>query len=126
MAASAHSDIVQAPKALLHDHLDGGLRPATIVELADDIGHALPATDAPALAEWFVAAANSGSLVRYLETFAHTVAVMQTPAALHRVAKECALDLAADGVVYAESRFAPEQHTEAGLSLPEVVEAVLA
>ncbi len=73
-----------------------------------------------------MAAADSGSLVRYLETFAHTVAVMQTSDALHRVAKECALDLAADGVVYAESRFAPEQHTEGGLTLPEVVEAVLA
>ena len=126
MVALSFDEIVSAPKALLHDHLDGGLRPATIVELADDIGHVLPVPDAPALADWFVAAANSGSLVRYLETFAHTVAVMQTPAALHRVAKECALDLAADGVVYAESRFAPEQHAEAGLSLAEVVEAVLA
>ncbi len=126
MVALSFDEIVQAPKALLHDHLDGGLRPATIVDLADEIGHVLPATDPVALGEWFVAAADSGSLVRYLETFAHTVAVMQTPAALFRVAKECALDLAADGVVYAESRFAPEQHTEAGLDLREVVEAVLA
>ncbi|GID25254.1 adenosine deaminase [Paractinoplanes brasiliensis] len=124
MAAIAFSDIVEAPKALLHDHLDGGLRPATIIELADQVGHELPATDPVALGEWFVAAADSGSLERYLETFAHTVAVMQTPEGLHRVAKECALDLAADGVVYAEVRYAPEQHLERGLSLDQVVDAV--
>ncbi|GAA0542605.1 adenosine deaminase [Paractinoplanes ferrugineus] len=124
MVAISHSDIVKAPKALLHDHLDGGLRPETIIELAAEIGHELPATDPEALGAWFVAAADSGSLERYLETFAHTVAVMQTPAALHRVAKECALDLAADGVVYAEVRYAPEQHLEHGLSLDDVVEAV--
>jgi adenosine deaminase len=124
MAAIALSDIVKAPKALLHDHLDGGLRPATIVELADAVGHELPATDPAALGEWFVAAADSGSLERYLETFAHTVAVMQTEEGLHRVAKECALDLAADGVVYAEVRYAPEQHLERGLSLDQVVDAV--
>ncbi len=108
MGAIELSDIVGAPKALLHDHLDGGLRPATIVELAAEIGHQLPATEPAALGEWFVAAADSGSLERYLETFAHTVAVLQTEAGLHRVAKECALDLAADGVVYAEVRYAPE------------------
>jgi adenosine deaminase len=119
-------EIRKAPKALLHDHLDGGLRPATIVELADAVGHRLPSADAGPLAEWFTAAANSGSLERYLETFAHTVGVMQTSDSLYRVARECALDLAADGVVYAEVRFAPEQHLERGLSLPEVVEAVLA
>ncbi|MET0417245.1 MAG: adenosine deaminase [Actinoplanes sp.] len=124
MAAIAHSDIVKAPKALLHDHLDGGLRPATILELADAVGHQLPAADPAALGEWFVAAADSGSLERYLETFAHTVAVMQTVEGLHRVAKECALDLAADGVVYAEVRYAPEQHLERGLTLDEVVDAV--
>src|SRR5215470_16711421 len=126
MLAPTYDDIVRAPKALLHDHLDGGLRPATIVELAAEVGHRLPAEDPAALGAWFAAAADSGSLERYLETFAHTVAVMQTPSALHRVAFECALDLARDGVVYAESRFAPEQHTERGLRLPEVVEAVLA
>ena len=126
MVAPSFAEIINVPKALLHDHLDGGLRPGTIVELADQIGHPLPAADAQSLGEWFVAAADSGSLVRYLETFAHTVAVMQTAEALHRVARECALDLAADGVVYAESRFAPEQHLEGGLALPEVVEAVLA
>jgi adenosine deaminase len=115
-----------APKVLLHDHLDGGLRPATIVELARESGYdALPSQDADELGAWFRAAADSGSLVRYLETFAHTVGVMQTRAALARVASECAQDLAADGVVYAEVRFAPEQHLVAGLSLTEVVEAVL-
>ncbi|HET9516649.1 MAG TPA: adenosine deaminase [Actinoplanes sp.] len=124
MAAIALADIVKAPKALLHDHLDGGLRPATIVELAAEIGHELPVREPDALGRWFVEAASSGSLERYLETFAHTVAVMQTPEALFRVAAECAEDLAADGVVYAEVRYAPEQHLEAGLSLDEVVEAV--
>jgi adenosine deaminase len=126
MVAIPYDEIVKAPKALLHDHLDGGLRPATIVELADEIGHPLPETDPAALGDWFVTAANSGSLERYLETFAHTVAVMQTEEGLHRVAKECALDLAADGVVYAEVRYAPEQHLDRGLSLDAVVEAVLA
>src|SRR6187402_724338 len=124
MVAITHADIVQAPKALLHDHLDGGLRPATIVELAAGIGHELPETDPEALGAWFVAAADSGSLERYLETFAHTVAVMQTEEGLHRVARECALDLAADGVVYAEIRYAPEQHLERGLTLDQVVEIV--
>jgi adenosine deaminase len=124
--APTYEEIRRAPKALLHDHLDGGLRPATIVELAAEIGHVLPASEPAELGEWFVAAADSGSLERYLETFTHTVAVMQTPSALHRVAAECAVDLANDGVVYAEVRFAPEQHLTRGLSLPEVVEAVLA
>jgi len=126
MSQPTYDEIVKAPKALLHDHLDGGLRPATIVELAAAVGHVLPSTDAAELGRWFVDAASSGSLERYLETFAHTVAVMQTPEALHRVAAECAVDLAADGVAYAEVRFAPEQHCAAGLTLPEVVEAVLA
>src|SRR3982751_6296187 len=102
MVAIAHSDIVKAPKALLHDHLDGGLRPATILELADAVGHELPEHDVTALTSWFRTAADSGSLERYLETFVHTVGVMQTPDALYRVAKECALDLGQDGVVYAE------------------------
>ena len=127
--ATPSADIVKrAPKALLHDHLDGGLRPQTIIDLADEGGYApeLPAQDAAALGTWFRDSADSGSLERYLETFSHTVAVMQTPEQLHRVAKECALDLAADGVVYAESRFAPELHIEQGLALDAVVEAVLA
>jgi adenosine deaminase len=126
MVAPTYDEIVKAPKVLLHDHLDGGLRPATIIELARPVGHRLPAEDAVALRHWFESAADSGSLERYLQTFAHTVAVMQTAEALHRVAYECALDLAGDGVVYAEVRFAPEQHLERGLTLDDVVEAVLA
>ena len=84
----------------------------------------MPESDPDRLAQWFVAAAGSGSLERYLATFAHTVAVMQTPKALHRVARECALDLASDGVAYAEIRYAPEQHLERGLTLDEVVLAM--
>jgi adenosine deaminase len=119
--------ISQAPKALLHDHLDGGLRPATVIDIAGRIGYdGLPSTDEAELAAWFRTAAHSGSLVRYLEPFAHTVAVMQTPDALHRVALECVQDLAADNVVYAEVRFAPELHIDGGLSLDDVVDAVLA
>ena len=116
--------VARAPKVLLHDHLDGGLRPQTILELAAEAGHTLPAQDAESLRRWFEESADSGSLERYLETFDHTVAVMQTEAQLRRVARECVLDLADDGVVYAEVRYAPEQHLAAGLSLEQVVEAV--
>ena len=116
----------QAPKVLLHDHLDGGLRPATIVELAAEIGHELPAADDESPGRWFRESADSGSLERYLETFDHTVAVMQTTDALTRVARECVEDLSADGVVYAEVRYAPEQHVSQGLSLDDVVAAVQA
>ncbi|MFI7629511.1 adenosine deaminase [Microbispora rosea] len=118
-------EIRRAPKVLLHDHLDGGLRSGTIVDLARDCGHTLPTYDPAELAVWFRDAADSGSLERYLETFSHTVGVMQTREALVRVAAECAEDLADDGVMYAEVRYAPEQHTSQGLSLDEVVEAVL-
>ncbi|MFM8773631.1 MAG: adenosine deaminase [Actinomycetota bacterium] len=115
------------PKVLLHDHLDGGVRPQTVAELAVETGYSdLPTQEPAALAEWFREAGNSGSLERYLEPFQHTVGVMQTPDALARVASECAQDLAADGVVYAEVRFAPELHVERGLSRAEVVDAVLA
>src|SRR3954463_11498581 len=117
-------DLRSAPKVLLHDHLDGGLRPATIVELAAEAGHALPTANATELGEWFTTMADSGSLVKYLETFDHTVAVMQTASALTRVARECVEDLAADGVIYAEVRYAPEQHVSDGLSLDDVVAAV--
>ncbi len=117
-------EVREAPKVLLHDHLDGGLRPATVVELAADAGHELPAHGAEALGDWFAESADSGSLVRYLETFDHTVAVMQTAPALTRVARECVEDLVADGVVYAEVRYAPEQHVEHGLTLSDVVAAV--
>ena len=115
------------PKVLLHDHLDGGLRPSTVIELAAEQGYgALPTTDPGELAAWFVEGAARRSLPRYLEPFQHTVGVMQTPAALTRVARECAEDLADDGVVYAEVRFAPELHLEQGMQLDEVVESVLA
>ena len=121
--------IRRAPKVLLHEHLDGGLRPSTLIELADEIGYAaLPTRDADELSGWFKPAPGAGgrSLVRYLEAFDHTVAVMQTPAAIERVAAEEVEDLAADGVVYAEVRFAPEQHLLKGMSLDEVVEAAAA
>ncbi|MFZ2502989.1 MAG: adenosine deaminase [Nocardioides sp.] len=118
------AEIRSAPKVLLHDHLDGGVRPQTVVEISAEIGHELPATDAAALATWFQQACDSGSLVRYLETFSHTVAVMQTTEHIRRVARECVEDLAADGVVYAEIRYAPEQHLERGLTLREVIDAV--
>ena len=115
-----------APKALLHDHLDGGLRPATIVDLAREFGYRdLPTEDVDDLAAWFRRGADRKSLELYLDTFQHTVGVMQHPAALARVAAECAEDLAADGVVYAEVRFAPELHTRAGLTHDAVVDAVL-
>lgn len=123
-AAEPVGAIARAPKAVLHDHLDGGVRASTVFEIAQEIGHQLPAPDARSLGEWFRACAHSGSLVRYLETFTHTVAVMQTHDHLVRVARECALDLAADCVVYAEVRYAPEQHLGAGLTLDQVVEAV--
>jgi adenosine deaminase len=120
-------DLIPAlPKVVLHDHLDGGLRPQTVLELAAEVGHELPAQDAEALGTWFRESADSGSLVRYLETFDHTIAVMQTPEALARVAREAVLDLAADGVVYAEQRWAPEQHLQRGMTLPDTVEAVQA
>ena len=115
----------RAPKSLLHDHLDGGLRPQTIIELAEAVGYqGLPAQDADALGAWFRDSADSGSLELYLETFSQTLAVMQTVDGLHRVASECAMDLAADGVVYAEVRYAPELHLAKGVSLEDVVEAV--
>ncbi|GAA1133862.1 adenosine deaminase [Nocardioides aquiterrae] len=120
--------IRRAPKVLLHDHLDGGLRPQTIIDLAAEVGHVLPSVDgamtAESLGRWFGEASDSGSLERYLETFDHTVAVMQTVPALTRVAREAVEDLAADGVVYAEIRYAPEQHVNEGLTLDEVVAAV--
>ena len=118
--------IREAPKALLHDHLDGGLRPSTIVDLASEFGYdGLPTTDADELATWIRRGADRKSLELYLETFAHTVGVMQERDAIIRVAAECAEDLAADGIVYAEVRYAPELSTERGLTLDEVVDANL-
>jgi adenosine deaminase len=119
--------IRQAPKVVLHDHLDGGLRPRTVIELAHETGYdGLPTTDATELAAFFTAGANRKSLELYLEGFEKTIAVMQTREALERVAAECAEDLAADGIVYAEVRYAPELSTGEGLSLDEVVESILA
>jgi adenosine deaminase len=127
MSTSLATDLLRrAPKVLLHDHLDGGLRPATVVELADEFGYrSLPTHDVAALATWFNRGAKRNDLVLYLETFAHTVGVMQHRDAIERVSYECAVDLAADGVVYAEVRMAPELCTEAGLTLDEVVQAML-
>ncbi len=119
-------ELRRAPKVLLHDHLDGGLRPQTVLDLAAEQGYqGLPTQDVTELGAWFRSGADRGSLELYLEGFAHTVGVMQTTEALVRVARECALDLADDGVVYAEVRFAPELHVAQGLALTEVVEAVL-
>ncbi|HEY6685232.1 MAG TPA: adenosine deaminase [Propionibacteriaceae bacterium] len=112
------------PKVSLHDHLDGGLRPQTIIELAADIGHPLPADNADDLGQWFAELANSGSLEGYLATFDHTIAVMQTAPNLRRVAKEFVEDLAADGVIYGETRWAPEQHLRDGLTEADAIEAV--
>jgi adenosine deaminase len=118
--------IKRVPKALLHDHLDGGLRPETIIEIAQQIGYKkLPTDDPKQLGDWFEESCNSHSLVRYLETFSHTIAVMQSKEAIIRVSRECAIDLARDGVVYAEVRGAPELFTEQGLTLDQVVEATL-
>lgn len=126
MAPVTTEAVRRAPKVLLHDHLDGGLRAETVIDLARRNRYdKLPTTDPGELAAWFLGAAHSGSLERYLETFGHTVAVMQTREALTRVAAEAAEDLAADGVVYAEVRFAPELHVEGGLDVDAVIDAVL-
>ena len=131
MAIDQHGDanlegvsIRSLPKVSLHDHLDGALRPQTIIELADEAGVEVPEAAADDLADWFEDQSDSGSLVEYLKTFDLTIAVMQTRDGLRRVAKEFVEDLAADGVIYGEVRWAPEQHLGGGLSLDEVVEAV--
>lgn len=114
------------PKVLLHEHLDGGLRPATVIELARDCGYSgLPVSESSELGAWFHRGANKGSLPEYLEGFAHTCAVMQTRAGLERVAFEFIEDMHEDGVVYAECRFAPCFHLEKGLTPEAVVQAVL-
>lgn len=123
------------PKVALHDHLDGGVRAATVLELSRELGLEVPglvadvdgatgADETRAVADWFQSAADSGSLPAYLSTFEHTVALMQTPAHLRRIAREFVEDMVADGVVYAESRWAPHQHTDGGLTLDEAVQAV--
>jgi adenosine deaminase len=114
------------PKVLLHEHLDGVLRPKTVIELANEVNYReLPTQDPAELARWFHQGANQGSLQKYLEGFAHTIAVMQTEEALERVVYEQAEDLSRDGVVYFETRFAPIFHTQKGLSHQQVVSAVL-
>jgi adenosine deaminase len=114
------------PKVLLHEHLDGVLRPKTVIELAESSGYqGLPTTNAGELARWFHQGANQGSLTKYLEGFRHTIAVTQTEGALERVAYEQAEDLKQDGVVYYETRFAPLFHTTRGLTHQQVVSAVL-
>lgn len=127
-------DIASLPKVSLHDHLDGGLRPSTIVELAATDGVELPLdantgspiAEAGSLGAWFAEQSDSGSLVEYLKTFDITTAVMQTEESLFRVAKEFVEDLADDGVIYGEIRWAPEQHLTRGLSLDQAFEAVQA
>ncbi|MDH3252083.1 MAG: adenosine deaminase family protein, partial [Ignavibacteria bacterium] len=114
------------PKVLLHDHLDGGLRPETVIELArDQMYTKLPSKDPQRLAEWFHRGAKRGSLPLYLEGFVHTCGVMQTEEALERVAYEMMEDMYNDGVVYVETRFSPLFHTEKGLHWEDVVNAVL-
>ncbi|GAB79178.1 adenosine deaminase [Austwickia chelonae] len=117
------------PKVSLHDHLDGALRPQTIIELAEEIGWQLPDAAADgdaALRDWFYEASTSGSLELYLQTFTHVVAVLQTPESLTRIAREYVHDLAADGVVYGETRWAPEQHTQGEMTMRDAVQAVAA
>src|ERR1700729_1682097 len=124
--APTFEEIRAVPKVLLHDHLDGGLRASTVVDLAREIGYdRLPSQDVDEVEAWLRRGAHRGHLKYYLDAFQHTVAVMQTRESLIRVAAECAEDLAADGVVYAEVRFAPELHVTRGLSLDQVVDAVL-
>ncbi len=118
------ANISTLPKVSLHDHLDGGLRPQTIIDLAESVGFELPENDSDALGDWFAEKSDSGSLVEYLKTFDLTIGVMQTRDGLVRVAREFVEDLGADGVIYGEVRWAPEQHLSRGLSLDEVVEAV--
>ena len=124
---SGFSELVtRGPKVLLHDHLDGGLRPSTVIDLANTSGYEnLPSNNVDELSKWFHEGANRRDLNLYLETFTHTVGVMQDEYSCHRVAKECAEDLAEDGCVYAEIRFAPSLFTAQGLSVHEIIEAVL-
>lgn len=117
-------EAVAVPKVVLHDHLDGGLRPSTILELADQIGHELPSTDEAELVAYFRRGADARDILQYLETFGHTVPLLQSTDALHRVATEAAEDLVADGVIHAEVRFAPELHPGVG-SLDDAIEAVV-
>ena len=125
MRPAISQEIIDLPKVLLHDHIDGGLRPQTIIELANQINLPLPSHEADAFQELIYEACNQGSLEKYLKNFDYTIAVMQTQDNLIRVARECVLDLAADGIHYAEVRGAPELFTRHGLSMRNVVEATL-
>ncbi|MGA0188816.1 MAG: adenosine deaminase [Candidatus Nanopelagicaceae bacterium] len=125
MRPAISQEIIDLPKVLLHDHIDGGLRPQTIIELASKINLPLPSHEASAFQELIYEACNQGSLEKYLKNFDYTIAVMQTQDNLIRVARECVLDLAADGIHYAEVRGAPELFTRHGLSMRNVVEATL-
>ena len=118
--------IEMPPKISLHDHLDGGLRPETIIDIAKREGLPLPTEDADELAQWFIDQCTGGTLPEYLETFELTLSVMQHPEDLRRVAHEWVLDLADEGVIYGEARWAPEQHLRGGLTLEAVVESVQA
>jgi adenosine deaminase len=121
-----HEVLKSLPKVLLHEHLDGVLRPQTVIDLARSANYGqLPTEDPEELARWFHRGANQGSLPKYLEGFAHTIAVMQTEEALERVACEQAEDLSRENVVYFETRFAPIFHTQNGLTHQQVVSAVL-
>src|SRR6267154_1175054 len=121
-----HGVLKSLPKVLLHEHLDGVLRPKTVIELAASANYdQLPTEDPEELARWFYQGANQGSLPKYLEGFTHTIAVMQTEDALERVAYEQSEDLSRDGVVYFETRFAPVFHTQKGLTHQQIVSAVL-
>ena len=118
--------VKSAPKVLLHDHLDGGLRPQTIIELAKETGYKkLPTSDPTELGEWFHRGANKGNLIEYLQGFEHTIAVMQTRESLERVAYEMMEDMKNDGVSYVETRFAPVFHTGKGFYQEDIVNAVL-
>ena len=125
--AAARELVADLPKVVLHDHLDGGLRASTLIDLAKECGYAenLPSLDAAELEKWFFNTGNSGSLTQYLTAFSHMVAVLQTADALTRVAREAVEDLAADNVVYAELRMAPELCTQGELSLQEAVDAIV-
>ena len=121
----AYELIKKLPKVELHEHLDGSVRPSTVIALAEERGIKLPESDPQRLASWFRAGSERKSLSLYLESFSVTTSVMQDAEALKQIAEEEIEDLAADGVVYAEVRFAPSLHTKNGLSMDEVVRAVL-
>jgi adenosine deaminase len=118
--------VASMPKVLLHEHLDGGLRVATLFELLRARGLRCPAPDVAALGRWFDERAHAGSLVEYLLGFDLTVAAMASPAALERVAFEAAEDALAEGCVLAEFRIAPLLFESHGLSGPAAVESLLA